>query len=371
MSKASDGGGLQRLLDLADELRALKRRIQDPGLKAETAQRLLRRSKEKLKKLAHELSKHRFKGPLRHLRGKLGPEHFLVLATLLRRYLRSSQPWLEGRALLSAVFDSSYEMLHGLELLQPEGILRSEDLILIEVDDEDGADLLDARYRLAPTMVEAFLEELGLSARSRPPRLKGYLNQREYLVDLKIFHNLHLARARRVFHPDRWWRLRGGATGRACRALERRIDDMRRRIERRLQRTEDPSRFPLLRFLEEFRLSEAELLILLHLLFLELLEGNPYADGVQLLQLVSASEEEFIRNRELLMPHGKLRRQGMIELEEMLQGRELTSEVYLADWVLERVFGAAKPQSAIGADEKLEFHLYLEKLEGSNFLSDL
>ncbi len=371
MSKASSDGGLQRLLDLADELRALKRRIQDPGLKAETAQRLRRRSKEKLCRLATELETHRFGGPLRHLHRKLEPEHFLMIATLLRRHLRSTQPWMEGRALLAAIFDSSFEMLKGLELLQPESILRSEDLILMETDEEEEVDLLEARFRLAPSLVEAFLEEMGLRGRRRGARLKGYANQREYLVDLKVYHNLHLARARRVFHPDRWWRLRGGAVKRACRALDRRIQNQGSRIHKRLAKTEEPKRFPLLRFIDEFKLSEPEVLIVLHLLFLELLEGNPYADGVQVLQLVSGSEEELLRNRELLMPFGTLRKKGILELEEMLEGRELTSEVYLGDWVLDRIFGSDAQQDPIGVDERLEFHLYLKKLEGSNFLNDL
>jgi len=372
MSKDSRQGGLRKLLDLADELRALRKKIQDPALKNEAVQRLRRRSREKLRHLASELGAFRFRGSLGLVLKKLDPEHFLLLATLLRRYLRSVSPYVEGRALLSAVFETSFELLKGLELLQPESVLRREELVLVDQAEEGTEDsLLEARFRLADAVVEAFLEELGL--RSSPKRVarKGYSNHREYLLDLKVLHNLFLTRSQRIFSTDSWWRVRGAAGDRANLALNRRIRAAENRIETRLSKTPGAADFPTQQFFLEFGLGKEEVLVVLHLLFLEFLEGNPYADVVQLIQLISGSEEAILRNRELFLPHSTLRKSGILEVEEMLDGRELTGEAHLADWVIDRMLGTGIRFMPIDADEQLNFHLYLKDLKSSNFLKDL
>ena len=365
-------GELQRLLDLCDEIRAIRRRIQDPGLETATLSRLRRRSKEKLRRLAAEVSGYEFKGSLHALLKNLEPRHFLLLATLLRRFLRASTPYVEGRALLAAVFDSSFELLQGLELLQPDGLLRAHGLVLVERDEEDGeGELLESRFRLSDEIVDAFLEEMGLKRRRSAPRVKPYQSQQEYLVDLKLLHNLYRARAKRLFSPESWWRLRGDAGDRAQRAVERHIRRVALRIEKRLARTPSADEFPIRKFVEEFGLTNDEFVMVLHLLFLELLEGNPYADIVALLQLVSRSEEELIANRAVVSSGQKLRMRDIIELEQMIEGRELTSECHLANWVIDRCFGTAGSRGPIDADERLNFHLYLKRLGSSSFLGDV
>jgi len=372
MSKDSKQGGLRKLLDLADELRVLRKKIQDPALKNDAVQRLRRRSREKLRHLASELGTFRFRGSLGLVLKKLDPEHFLLLAILLRRYLRSVSPYVEGRALLAAVFETSFELLKGLELLQPESVLRKDELILIDQAEEGTEEgLLESRFRLADAVVEAFLEELGLRTTPRKRNRKGYSNNREFLLDLKVLHNLFLTRAQRIFSPDSWWRVRGSAGDRANLALNRRIQTAEARIDARLAKTPDADTFPIRQFVLEFGLAKEELLIVLHLLFLEFLEGNPYADVVQLIQLISCDEEAVLRNREIFLSHGTLRKAGILEIDEMMDGRELTGEAHLADWVLDRMLGTGARFLPINADEQLNFHLYLRDLKSSNFLKDL
>ncbi|MCA8971136.1 MAG: hypothetical protein KDC95_15190, partial [Planctomycetes bacterium] len=84
-----------------------------------------------------------------------------------------------------------------------------------------------------------------------------------------------------------------------------------------------------------------------------------------------SSEEELFAKRELFAPHGKLRSLEIVELDQMLEGRELTSECHLGNWVMDRILGTRGGERPIDADEKLEFHLYLKKLTSSNFLQDL
>ncbi|MAE75323.1 MAG: hypothetical protein CMJ85_00410 [Planctomycetes bacterium] len=369
----AEQGELQRLLDLCDEIRAIRKKIQDPGLTAATLSRLKRRSREKLGSLAADLGGIRFRGSLKGLFEGLEPEHFLVLATLLRRHLRSSTPAVEGRVLLAAMFDSSFELLRGLQLLHPASVLRSNGLILVESEDEGeaDADLLDCRFCLAAEVVDAFLEELGCRPTVRGQQLGGYQNQEDFLVELKHLHNMHRARAKRVFSPESWWRLSGAWSDRAQRAVSRRILSLEKRIEWRLRQTADAEEFPIQKFCIDQGLTKNELLIVLHLVFVELLEGNPYADVVALIQLVSGSEEEFIANRRLFAPESTLRRRDIIEMDQMLEGRELTSECYLGNWVLDKALGPVGGRGPIDADERLNFHLYLKRLGSSGFLQDL
>ena len=366
---------LQRLLDICDEIRSLRRRLQAPGLRAEAALRLKRRSKQKLRRLADDLARFPFVGTLKALLADCDERHFLLLATLLRRYLRSELPAVEGRALLAAVFDSSFELLRGLELLQEDGVLRRNGLLVLESDEDDTSDgdLLESRFRLSDTVIDGFLEELGLKERGASKEVAPYANQYELLVDLRIHHNLHRARAKRLFSHESWWRLdTTGGAAKAQRALERRIRQLKHHIVARVELTPNAAQFPILQFRYEHKLSAAEFMIVLHLIFLELLEGNPYADVVSLMQLVSSDEVELLHNRSLLVETSKLRRLGVVELDQMLEGRELTGEAHLANWVVERLLGeVSQAGRPIDADERLEFHLYLKKLSSSKFLNDL
>ena len=379
MSKSSRPTGVQRLLDLCDELRALRKRIQDPALEVDKAQRLRRRSRGMRERLASDLRGMRFQGELRELVRGLEPEAFLLLTLLLRKHLRSQNPWLEGRALLAGVYDSSFEMLRGLELLEADGPLRAQDLVIVELDaDEDdegegrGAeDLLEARFRLAEPVLAAFQDEIGLRSRPRARRVKPYGSFAEYLVDLKLLHNLHRMRGQRLFRDERWWRVGGHADDRSCRALSRRIGHLREHVEKRLQCTEHAEDFPSLRLAREAGLDFEDYLIVAHLVFLELHEGNPYADAVSLMGLISANEAELVRARRRFRPQAPLVSKEILEIETMLDERELTSECRLQNWVLERFLGPAPGDKAIGADERLDFHLFLERLEGSKFLGEL
>src|SRR5262245_9612468 len=117
---------LRNLLGLCDDLHRIRTRLSDPQLAGATHQRLRRQSRRKGAQLARELADYRFRRPLGQLvRGlDLSSEHFQVLAALLQRRMRSDDPALSGRAILSSVFDSAFELLAGLELLAETGPLR-------------------------------------------------------------------------------------------------------------------------------------------------------------------------------------------------------------------------------------------------------
>jgi hypothetical protein len=375
MRKARRVQSLQKLLALCDDLQQLRSRIRDPELASQARSRLRSQSKRKGDELAKNLSSYRFRGPLGEVlrQYRFRSEHFLVLAFLLHRHLRSETPATPGRIILASVYETSFEVLTGLELLHESSPLRQSALVVLEDDDEPVDDVLEARFRLAEDALVAFRDEIsGLVPEDlRRSAATAYHSNRQFLIDLRILHNLYKERSERVFNPERWDRLHAEATA-PGRGLTRRIEAFWQRVRIRLAATDNGVLFPAVRFMSEHLLSEAEMMIVIHLLFKELYQGNAYADAAELLRLVSASEDDLIANRRLVMTSSTLRKSEVINVEPMIEGRDLTSEIHLADWVVNALFGAPVPDRGIRPDDKLDWHLYLRNLpDTGRFFRDL
>lgn len=367
---------LRKLLALCDDLQRLRTRLCDPELRRDTRSRLRRQARTKTQQLAADLSAYRFRGPLGHAlrETKLESSHFLILAVLLQRHLRADTPALEGRALLAMVFEGSFDVLAGIDLLHENGALRSSGLIVLDEDDEFTDDVLDARFRISEEALVAFQEEISglvVEDQSRTTRSGGYANNRDFLVDLRILHNLCKHRSERVFQIDRWDRIRLGNVD-PGRSLTRRIERYWNRIQERIKHSDPEAALPAIRFCRDHNLSRNEIVVIVHLLFKELYEGNAYADAAELIRLVSENEHDLIRNRSLIVEGGRLRKSEMILIETMIENRELTGEVHLADWVVNFLFGSTGSDIAIRADEQLDWHLYLKKIgDTGTFYRDL
>ena len=303
MKASKRGDALRKLLELCDDLQRLRRKMSDPDLRRDMRSRLRTQSRKKSELLERDLVQYRFRGPvgkfMKELR--LSAQHFQVLAVLLHRHLRCEDPACEGRVILGSVFDSSYEVLAGMELLSRTSPLRTAGLILQEEDEESSDDLLEARFHLSEEALIAFREEVAggvpedLAHRNR----KGYENTREFLIDLRILHNLYRTRSDRVFNQDRWDRLHS-SNREPGEGITRRIDSFWKTIQKRLSVTETAADFPVVRFMSEHDLTHEETVIVIHLLFKELYEGIAYADAAELVRLVSRTEADLIRNRRLV-----------------------------------------------------------------------
>ena len=369
----SQNEGLKRILDLCDELGSLRRRIRDARGKAVLSRRLTQATRRKIQALARQLKGYRFAGPIRALgqTRTFGTPHFLILATLLQAYLRGESPFLEGRILLKRAFLSTYEALRAASLLAADGALRRSGAVVPEEEPDADADVLELRFRLGEPWVMAFCAEaVGTPPTGHAPRVRrGYRNHREHLVDLRILHNLYVARRERVFGAD-WDRTTHAAN--RSRAHDRRIAAFAARIEQRLLRTPKAELFPAVQLQREFLLDQDSLVAVLHLLFSELFLGNSYCDVVELLKIVSGSEEELIQKRALFRPPSPLLRREVLVLEDMFENRILTAEARLAHGLTERLLGVDGSRQGIGSDEKLDFHLYLKDMDSAErFLEDL
>ncbi len=346
----------------------------DPESQRDLRSRLQRAFSRKRDVLAEDLRAYRSRGPLASLlrECKLGIEHFQVLALLLHRHFSADEPACEGRVILANVFDSSFDVLSGAWVLHETGPLRAHGLVVIADAEDRGVDALDARFVLAPETLIAFRDEVqgGAPEDQRRPHATGYANQRELLVDLRILHNLYRLRSERVFNQDRWNRVHHSNLDPA-QSMTRRLQRFWARIRTRLEATANAREFPVLRFVSEHGLQEEETVVVVHLLFKELYEGNAYADAAEMLRLVSASEADLIRNRRLFLRSGSLVAHDILHLEPMIENRELTAEVYLQDWAVTYLLGAPAERT-IGTDERLDWHLYLKNLTDARlFFRDL
>ena len=300
-------------------------------------------------------------------------QDFELLAILLQATMHSEDPAVEGRLLLGNLFKTSFDVLAGMDLLHESGRLRASGLVVLVDDDVEPGDLLEARFQLSEDALEAFREEIsGLVPEDLRQRKPGpYCHNREFLVDLRILHNLYKHRSERVFHTDRWDRLNRG-TPEPGRGMNKRIEGFWAKMRQRLSRSERAKQFPSLRFFREYALSETEMIMVIHLLFKELYEGIAYADAADLLRLISKGEDDLIRNRRLVGAGGTLIDREILQVEAMLEGRELTGEVHLSDWVVNLLFGAPATEPRIRPDERLEWHLYLKNLEDTKaFFRDM
>ncbi|MCC6671242.1 MAG: hypothetical protein IT458_09280 [Planctomycetes bacterium] len=375
MDRSKRDGGLRRLLDLCDDLQRIRQRITDPSLGRDSLQRLRRQSQRKSERLARTLGTYRFRGPLGQVlrEFRFQPAHFQVLATLLHRHLHHEDPAVEGRLLLGTVFDNSYDVLAGAELLREGGPLRASGLVVLDEDEDPQGDVLEARFKIAEEALAAFREEASTLVPEDLRRAPGssYASNREFLIDLRILHNLYRVRSERLFLLDRWDRVHT-RTFDPGRSLSRRITSYWERVQRRLAASPEAKEFPVVRFLRTWQLEQEELIVVIHLLFQELYEGIAHADAAALIRLISRSEEDLIRNRLLVHPKSRLVTSHILELEPFLEGRELTAEVHLNDWVVNDLFGLPSQNRAIHPDERLDWHLYLKQLDDSDrFFRDM
>lgn len=372
-SKREDA--LRKLLELCDDLQRIRRKMSDPDLRRDARARLRTQSKKKSEALQHDLSEYRYRGPIGKLMRELQltSQHFQVLAVLLQRHLRCEAPPCEGRLILADVYDSAFDVLSGMHLLSEGSPLRTSGLVILEDDEEHPDDILEARFQLSEDAVMAFREEVagGVPEDLRRHKTPGYTNARELLVDLRILHNLYRMRSDRVFNQDRWDRVHStnrepGVT------LTKRISSFWARIRHRLTNSPTAGEFPVVRFMGEYDLTEEETVIVVHLVFKELYEGIAYADAAELVRLVSSSDADLIRSRRLVVQSSTLVAREIIQLEPMLENRELTAEVHLSDWAVNYLFGGSPSETHIQADERLDWHLYLKNLEDTGtFFRDL
>ncbi|MEO0480008.1 MAG: hypothetical protein AAF196_11040 [Planctomycetota bacterium] len=376
---------LRSLLDLCDELLSLRQRLQDAELTQELRGRLRRKVRTRRQRLSEAFGAFRGRSEL----ASWLEDHrfelidFEMLAALLHRRLVGLEPSMLGRDLLRCTGDSSFEALRNLQRLQPDAPTRASGAVELDLEDLDFVpgdhpdELLDVCFRLSEAALRTFVDASRVVAdasvsndRKAIDEPAGYASNHEVLVDLRVLHNLYKARSERTFAMERWDRTRPMKPG--TERFDRRIAEFSLQVQQRLAVTPDVDLLPVLRFQREHQIDELELVVIAHLLFREIYEGNAYADAAELVRLVSKDDVDLLRNRRLVLETGRLRKFDILQVETVLDGRALTGEVHLSDWAVNYLFGATATDEGLSTDDRLDWHLYLKNLEDTrSFFRDL
>ena len=364
---------LERLLALGDRLSRLQRAIDDEmsGRRPEGP------SRDRLRKgvdqaLEEGLLDSPLPGSLGRLekRRRFSREEVLILLLLLSRRVQWGEEGLSGREILEVVFDSSYGILDGAELLEEGSPLRQSGAAAA-VEGADSQDALDQWFVLSERLYRAVRREMRRGPARRGGRretVRPYRDHREHLMDLARLTSLYQRRAARLFGPV------PEGDDRPAESLERLQEKVREaeiRMQRRMTASEASAGFPILRLGRQHGLGNDEIAALAILLFQEVYTGSSYLPVVELVKAVSVSEEELIEKRGLFRKDAALPRSGLVVVEEEPLEREFSAEAYLPAWVVEELLGSSgKP--GITPEARRDFAEYLASLQDSRqFFNDM
>ncbi|HET6204021.1 MAG TPA: hypothetical protein VFI25_14620 [Planctomycetota bacterium] len=358
------------ILDLCDEIGALKRRMGEGHASREALTRLREEAQRRAADLRRTLADSRQPSVFVDLsrRHGLTPEDLAVLAHLLTRFTSPGRGDVAGRDLLDLLCSSTFEKLAAMRLLRPEGALRKGGMVIATFRPRGGQDPLDVRFRLSDRIARRFTGGAPRSG-SRAPSRGVYPDEHEYLLDLRDIAALHRERASLLFEG-------GGGEGTLAdsdlRAVRLRIAQAWRGLERRLRATPEAPRFRFEILRREFSLEDDEVLIVVALLFQECFEADPFVPVVDLVKMVSDGEADVLRKRILFHREGRLLAKAIATLEDPIAEKDVSAVACLGNWVVERILGDRGREQSIPADERIDFHLYLRDLKSSSrFFRDL
>ena len=364
---------LERLLELGDRLNRLQRAIDDEmsGRRPEGSVR------ERMRKAVEQITEDGvLDAPLPGALGRLerrrrfSREEVLVLLLLLSRRIQWGEEGLSGREILEVVFDTSYGILDGAELLEEGAPLRTGGAVSL-VEGTEASDVLDHWFIISDRAYRSVRRETRRGPARRGPRrepVRPYRDHREHLMDLARLTSLYQRRALRLFGPP------PEGEERPCESAERlaeRVREAEERIHRRLEATEASAGFPLMRVARQHGLGNDEIAATAILLFQDVYTGSSYLPVVDLVKALAATEEELIEKRALFRKDAPLVRSGLVVVEEEPLEREFSAEAYLPPGIVDELLGSSgKP--GITSEARRDFASYLASLKDSDqFFRDL
>jgi len=368
MRSRNHRASLKHALDLCDQL-CLLRPGSEPG-KGRTAPLRATSALRKRKEILSYLKSRPLPGCLGETgrQHRLSPREMVVVLMLLRARVVDGQLSLRGRELLGTLFDSTFQLLWGTELLDAASRLFRSGAIVPSGEPMTGPDVLDQDFRLSDSLYDEVCREIHnrpAEPQAAPTPLSPYPGNMEFLLDLRRLSVLYQRRAARLYQMDAWQESEGRVEE-SLEFLAREIERQSDTISETLEQTPSASSFPIVRFQSKHRLDEKELVIAVTLLFQELLFGHSFLEAVELVKLVSGDEVELIENRHLLSKASRLVRTNIVHLEEPIADREFVAEAHLSDWALEAMIGEVATGPSMDKTARRRFQKYLHQLEDSD-----
>ncbi len=296
----------------------------------------------------------------------------MVLLMLLKRRVSSADPFLTGQRILRRLNGGSWAILRDTPLLRPDGRLRHTQVVVPRDENSDPEDLLGAEFTLSAWAFRALTSAAASKRRRAAPKpARPYRRSEEVLLDYLRVVSLLQKRANSLFEIEDWEEVAPPGEVPA-RHIQAQIEEQRRTMRERLDRTDRSVHLAPVRFIEHHGLSEAETLIVMALLFQELFEGEPHASAVELLKLVSRSQRDYLRNLGLFDEERRLVKEGLVAIHHAEPGRVFSADVALESWVVPAIIHGTKRGGGFSVDAWKRFRRYLQELDDSDtFFRDL
>jgi hypothetical protein len=365
MKHETDNLALKGLLDICEELFGAAAALAEAPSRG-TRRKLQVRRRELIANLTAQLEAGSGPSFLTDMgkRSGLSVREQLLFLILLERRLASPEGTLEGRELLQVVADGSFDLLEMAVLLQEEAPLVQSGLVQAQLSHPEGT--LEGKFQIAERIYRQvyrrFHHREGKDRRCG--HVRPYPSSVDHYLDLRNLVSHHQKRAAVLFPQSYWVDVHGELDARA-EDLDLAIDRSREFVARREKVTGEKIHLPLRSLREEFGLDGDEEMIILALLFQELFASSPLLEAAELLRLVAASEEEVFRKRHLIAARGRLVENGLIALDMELDDKRLMAGTYLPEWVVDRLLHRADSTPGIRHDERLRFHDFLDRMDGS------
>lgn len=284
----------------------------------------------------------------------LGDEELLLLALMFHRRLAGTSDPVSGGGLVALLRHAGFARTAALEALGPHGRLRGEGWVYAQPQAR-GHEPVDTWFAASPAAMRLFWSagfgsDDGTAAEAPPPA--PFLDEEEVLWELFRWRNLCMNRAEALFpaeDPSAPIVPRFRQAREAARAVLV-------GIRRRMQLTEGSRFFRIERFRTEHRLGGDHLLVVVHLLFSELVEGEPYISALECLRVLCEARSDLFRKRGMVGPKGRLRRSGLVVATEGPdQSKALATDLTLADWAAEELLGGVGRPPRFGQREIDDF----------------
>lgn len=299
-------------------------------------------------------------------RSRLSGMDLLILVQLIHRRITAGDVPVPGRDVLRLLGESSAELLRHASFLAPDAPLRTAGLV--EEAGPARATPLESAFRIHDDVYRLALKGIApprRHCRRRTRAARPYAHAVEHFRDLRALVDLAQRRAAALF-PRSFWADVHPEPGQDPEILTAEIAEARASVARREEATPDSVILPLRVLRREYRLGADEEMIVLALVAQEITSATPVLPAVEILRLVSASEDEVLAKRELLGPSGPLVTPGLVGLEEEITDKPLLATAYLSDWTLGAILDAGRALPEIGRDERESFRAWLRTLDTSD-----
>jgi hypothetical protein len=263
----------------------------------------------------------------------LSDHELLLLALLFRRRLSGNGRMADGGALVGLLCTAGFSRTESLLLLSSGSTLRSKGWLHSQPQPR-ACDPVDTLFLPSAAALSLFWvsdtpkgQHSGSGAESK--LRNPYRDEEEYLWDLYGWRNMCMSRAEALFPTD----MPGGAPSPQFHVLRQNAHSALTLIRSRLTVTAEAAEFKLERFRRLHKLGIDHQLVVMHLLFSELIEGEPFISAIECLRVVSETRRDLFRRRSLIGPQGRLRRTGIVlDAASNELGKALATDLTLADW---------------------------------------